>query len=67
MTKSSPTISPEGAAKLSELLHKVVDSREVPAVFFGATTADEELYFDQYGEKVFGQPESGQVDADTGM
>ncbi|ORY32004.1 beta-lactamase/transpeptidase-like protein [Naematelia encephala] len=65
MTLPLPTISPKGKATLDALLAKTVEERTVPAVFFGATNAKEELYFNSKGEKVFGQPEEGEVYSDT--
>ncbi|WVW87132.1 hypothetical protein I302_109189 [Kwoniella bestiolae CBS 10118] len=60
-----PTVSAQGKESLDKLLEETVDRRHVPAVFYGATNAKEEIYFNQYGEKVFGDESSGQIDADT--
>ncbi|KAK8869722.1 hypothetical protein IAR55_000290 [Kwoniella newhampshirensis] len=66
---SSPTplttLKPSGKASLDELLRVTVERRHVPAVFYGATNAKEEIYFNQLGEKVFGEPSSGQIDENT--
>lgn len=66
MSDHLPTLAPGGEGKLSKLLRETVDSRQVPACFFGATNVEKEIYFDQSGDKVFGKPEEGQVDSDTG-
>jgi len=57
--------SNSGKQALDDLLQSSVASREVPAVFFGATNADETLYLNCAGEKTFGDESSGQVDEDT--
>ncbi|WWC73881.1 uncharacterized protein I206_107853 [Kwoniella pini CBS 10737] len=62
---SSPTISSNGKQSLDKLLKETVNRRHVPGVFYGATSAKEEIYFNQYGEKVFGVATSGQIDSDT--
>ncbi|TXT06177.1 hypothetical protein VHUM_03650 [Vanrija humicola] len=68
MTHSTPPhLTAEGKAALDALLHAEVASRTVPALTFGATSADGELYFAQAGERVLGHPDKGQVDADTVM
>lgn len=41
----SPSLSPAGIRSLDKLLHDTVASREVPATWFGATTAKETIYF----------------------
>lgn len=60
-----PKLSPAGSAALDALLKETVESRVIPATYFGVTGADGELYFNCAGDKVFGSPEQGQVDADT--
>jgi hypothetical protein len=50
---------------LDDLLQSSVDSREVPAVFFGVTNAEGTLYSNCAGEKRFGDESEGQVDEDT--
>ncbi|WWD16008.1 hypothetical protein CI109_100433 [Kwoniella shandongensis] len=60
-----PTLKPSGKASLDKLLKETVEKREVPAVFYGATNAKDELYFNQAGDKVFGDSASGQVDENT--
>ncbi|WVQ66248.1 uncharacterized protein L199_004427 [Kwoniella botswanensis] len=62
---SLPTISPSGKQSLNKLLKETADRRHVPAVFYGATNAKEEIYFNQYGEKTFGDESSGQIDPET--
>ncbi|WRT69885.1 uncharacterized protein IL334_006876 [Kwoniella shivajii] len=62
---SIPRLTSSGKESLDKLLKKTVDRRHVPAVFYGATNAKEEIYYNQYGEKVFGDDSSGQVDEHT--
>lgn len=50
---------------LDTLLKRTVDERTMPAVHFGATTAEDELYFNCRGERVYGEPDKGMVDDDT--
>ncbi|WOO79889.1 Acyltransferase LovD [Vanrija pseudolonga] len=66
-TAPAPHLTPKGKAALDALLHAEVDSRLVPALTFGATTADGEIYFAYAGERVLGEPDKGQVDAETVM
>lgn len=61
-----PALSADGARAISSWLNAEVDKRDHPALFAGVATADKMLYFNAKGEKVFGQPEKGQVDGDTG-
>lgn len=67
MTQSQqqPQLSPEGAKPLDTLLKETVESRVLPATYFGVTGPDGELYYSCAGEKVFGNPEAGQVDPET--
>ncbi|KAL8286141.1 hypothetical protein RQP46_004629 [Phenoliferia psychrophenolica] len=65
MSLPFPTLSPGGQERLDAYLTTTVAGREVPALFFGATNAKETIYQSQAGERVFGQPEKGEVDADT--
>lgn len=60
-----PRLSPEGKAALDAILKKAVESRVVPAMHFAATTKDGVIYAGQAGEKVFDEPEKGQVNEDT--
>ncbi|KAL1409159.1 hypothetical protein Q8F55_005988 [Vanrija albida] len=60
-----PSISDAGKAKLDALLHASVATPETPALAFGAATADDVLYFAAEGERVWGQPDKGQVDDTT--
>lgn len=62
---SLPTITSEGCAKIDSFLGSVVDSRRVPAMFLGATNAQEEIYWSCAGDKVFGDPSQGEVNSDT--
>jgi methyl acetate hydrolase len=65
MTAQLPSLTPEGKASLDKLLQTKVESRTVPATFFGATTAAGPIYFNCAGERVFGEPEKGLVNDDT--
>nr|XP_031858552.1 uncharacterized protein CI109_006075 [Kwoniella shandongensis]KAA5525624.1 hypothetical protein CI109_006075 [Kwoniella shandongensis] len=60
-----PALSKNGARSLDSLLKKEVDSRDVPALFFGATNAKEEIYFSCDGDVKFGDEAKGTVDAET--
>jgi hypothetical protein len=60
-----PKLSAKGAAALDELLKTSVEGRTVPATYFGATTADGPLYFNCAGERVFGEPDKGEVTEGT--
>jgi len=61
----APKLDASGKAALDTLLKDTVESRNVPATYFGATTADGELYFNCAGERVFGEPDKGMVNEDT--
>lgn len=60
-----PRLSDEGKAALDAILKKATESRTVPAMHFAATTKDGVLYAGQAGEKIFNEPEKGQVNEDT--
>jgi hypothetical protein len=59
----SPTL--KDTVALDKLLDDTVKSRKVPATYFGATTSTGEIYFKGQGERMFGQPEKGEVQEDT--
>lgn len=59
------TLKESGKQALEEYLDKVVQDREVPAVSLGVTNKDGELWFGCGGDRVFGQPEEGQITPDT--
>lgn len=61
----TPILSAKGKAALDELLTSRVESRNIPAATFGVTSADGEIYFNHAGERIFGQPEKGNVDDKT--
>lgn len=50
---------------LDKLLRERVARRDLPAIFLGATNADETIYLNQAGERVFGNPSAGEVNEDT--
>jgi hypothetical protein len=56
------TLKPGAKEKLDKLLVDTVESRNSPAISFGATNAKKTIYFNQAGEFVFGDSSSGQVD-----
>ena len=60
---SSPSLKDSSA--LDRFLKETVEGRNVPAIFIGATTADGEVYYNEGGERIFGEPEKGQVDENT--
>lgn len=60
-----PTLSSTGKAAIDKYLRETVEGKKVPAAFFGATNAKEEIYFGCGGEKVFGKPEEGGVTPET--
>jgi hypothetical protein len=60
-----PTLTSEGRKNIDSFLEETVESRRVPAVFFGATNAKEEIYFNQAGEKAFGDASQGDIGPDT--
>lgn len=57
-----PHLSAEGKAKLDALLDTKVAEKKIPAIFFGASNAEGEIYFNAKGDKVLGEPDKGQVD-----
>lgn len=60
-----PTISEAGKKKLDELLDAKVAEATIPGIFFGATNAEGEIYFNAKGDKVLGHPEKGQINENT--
>jgi hypothetical protein len=54
-----------GVDALRQHLKDTVTGRKVPAAWFGVTSANEELFFDCQGERVFGKPNEGMVDEHT--
>ena len=65
MSLPTPSIDQAGRSAIDQFLAETVSSRRVPATFLGVTTAKEELYFNQDGERVFGHPDQGLVDDQT--
>jgi hypothetical protein len=65
MSGSAAQLNSTGKQALQDYLDKVVRDREVPAVSLGVTNKDGELWFGCGGERVFGQPEEGQIGPDT--
>lgn len=64
-TEAPPHLSPGGIAKLDAFLKETVESGVHPAIHLGATTREGTIYFAQYGDRVHGQPERGQVGDET--
>ena len=60
-----PTLTTSGKQALDQSLNKTVEAQRVPAVFFGATNAKQEIYFECGGDRVFGRPDEGKVTPDT--
>ncbi|BEI82851.1 hypothetical protein CcaverHIS002_0307190 [Cutaneotrichosporon cavernicola] len=60
-----PQLSADSKAALDALLAEKVAEKKIPAIFFGASNADGELYFNAMGDKVFGEPDKGQIDENT--
>lgn len=60
-----PTLAAIHAKKLDTFLKETVARRECPAVFLGVCNKDEILYFNQAGDKVFGDASQGMIDSDT--
>lgn len=50
---------------LDKLLLERVAKRDLPAIFLAATNAEETIYLNQAGERVYGDPSQGEVDEDT--
>ena len=65
MAIPTPQLKDSGKKALQDYLDKVVSDREVPAVSLGVTNKDGELWFGCGGDRVFGQPEEGQITPDT--
>lgn len=65
ISQQAPKLSPAGVAALDTLLKETVEQRVLPATYFGVAGPDGEIYFNCAGEKVFGQPEHGEVNPDT--
>lgn len=61
-----PSLSPQGSRAISAWLEAEVAKKTHPAMFAAVATADKVLYFNAKGDRVFGQPEKGLVDEDTG-
>jgi len=66
MSIPTPSIDEAGRAAIDKFLADTAGGRRVPATFLGVTTAKGELYFNQDGERVFGEPDKGVVDDQTG-
>jgi len=68
MTKTSslPSLSPKSKAALDAQLAAAVGDPLTPALFWGVTTAEGELYCNCAGDRVHGEPAKGPVTPDTG-
>lgn len=58
-------LSPTGKSKLDALLAEQVKNAGLPALFYGLTTAQGDIYFNCAGLKNQGDPSGGQVDDKT--
>lgn len=65
MSIPAPQLKDRGNKALQEYLDKVVSDKEVPAVSLGVTNKDGELWFGCGGDRVFGEPDEGQITQDT--
>ena len=65
MSLSKHSLSPSGRTAIDAFLREAVESERVPATFLGVTAAEAELYYDQQGERVFGEADKGSVDEHT--
>jgi hypothetical protein len=65
MNAPLPTWNSQAARSLDKLLEETVSSGDFPALFMGATTADRILYWNQQGNRVYGDPSRGPVDENT--
>ncbi|KAF9483309.1 beta-lactamase/transpeptidase-like protein [Pholiota conissans] len=54
-----------GKKALDDLANTIIEGKTIPGFVMGATSADEELYFQGGGYKVVNDRTSGQVDGDT--
>lgn len=66
MSVPAPQLKDSGKQALQKYLDKVVNDKEVPAVSLGVTNKDGELWFGCGGDRVFGEPDQGQITEDTG-
>jgi hypothetical protein len=66
MTASTtPTLSADAKAKLDALLTEQAAVGNLPALFYGLTNADGDIYFNCKGKKNEGDPSEGLVDDKT--
>jgi hypothetical protein len=65
MPVPTPHLKSSAKQALDQYLAKVVHDRKVPATTLGVTNKDGELWFGCGGERVFGQPDEGQISPDT--
>lgn len=66
MAIPTPTLKQSGKQALEEFLQQTNKDHKVPAVSLGVTNKDGELWFGCGGERVFGQPNEGQINDETG-
>ncbi|KAJ7437903.1 beta-lactamase/transpeptidase-like protein [Mycena galericulata] len=59
------SVSPALKEKFDRILAEAVESRSTPALFFGITTADGEIYSNQTGTKLVDDSSSGSINEDT--
>lgn len=65
MALPTPTLRAEAKQKLDDVLAHQVQRGDVPALFFGATNAKEELYFNCGGGTHVSKSDPGEVSPDT--
>lgn len=61
-----PELKSGSKTRLDEFLRSTVKKRITPGIFLGATNAHEELYFNAFGDKEFGDSSKGMITQDTG-
>jgi hypothetical protein len=65
MALPTPRLEVSGSQALSSYLKEVIKGRESPATWFGATTAEGEIYLECEGERIWGDEAKGSVSQDT--
>ncbi|KDR77346.1 hypothetical protein GALMADRAFT_225461 [Galerina marginata CBS 339.88] len=58
-------ITSSGKEALDALAARIVSEKKIPGFVFGASSVDEEIYFNGGGDKIVNDPTSGKVDENT--
>lgn len=61
----APTLSAAGTKLLDDLLADQVKNANLPALFYGISTAEGDIYFNCAGKKNEAKPEEGEVNDKT--